>query len=71
MSTLQPRGESLRRAVRHIGARLQEPDPPSIASLVNDATLRFDLSPNEAEYLIRFYRDARACGNAGMEEEDR
>jgi hypothetical protein len=59
MTPLQPRGESLRRAVRHISARLQEDDPLPVARLVDEATLRFDLSPNEAEYLIRFYPGAQ------------
>jgi len=65
MTTLQPRGESLRRAVRHISARLQEESPAPILQLVDEATLRFDLSPNEAEYLIRFYRDAKRDDEAG------
>ncbi len=58
MSSILPRGESLRRAVRFVSERLQEEDPPTLAALVNEATLRFDLKPNEGEYLNQFYRDA-------------
>ncbi len=58
MSTILPRGESLRRAVRFVSDRLREENPPRLAALVSEATLRFDLKPNEGEYLIRFYRDA-------------
>jgi hypothetical protein len=65
MSATLPRGEKLRRAVRFVSERLQEEDPPSLAALVNDATLRFDLTPKESEYLIQFYRDA---GRRGKEE---
>lgn len=66
MSTILPRGESLRRAVRFVSERLQEENPPPLAALVSEATLRFDLKPNEGEYLIQFYRDA---GRRGEEEE--
>jgi hypothetical protein len=65
MSTILPRGESLRRAVRFISDRLQEEDPPPLAALVNEATLRFDLKPNEGEYLIQFYREAGRRGEEG------
>jgi len=57
---LQPEGESLRRAVRWISAqRESEPDRP-VAGLVDQAALRFDLAPNEVEYLLRFFRDVSA-----------
>jgi len=65
MSTILPRGESLRRAVRFVSERLQEGDPPPLTALVNEATLRFDLKPNEGEYLIRFYRDVERRGEEG------
>ena len=65
MSTILPRGESLRRAVRFVSERLQEGDPPPLTALVNEATLRFDLKPNEGEYLIPFYRDAERRGTEG------
>jgi hypothetical protein len=62
MSTILPRGESLRRAVRFVSDRLREEDPPPLAKLVSEATLRFDLKPNEGEYLIQFYREAERLG---------
>jgi len=65
MSVTLPRGEKLRRAVRFVSDRLREEDSPPLAALVNEATLRFDLTPKESEYLIRFYRDA---GHRGKEE---
>jgi hypothetical protein len=66
MNAIPPRGESLRRAVRFVSQRLREEDPPPLAALVNEAMLRFDLKPNEGEYLIEFYREA---GRRGEEEE--
>jgi hypothetical protein len=65
MSTILPRGESLRSAVRFVSDRLREENPPPLAALVNEATLRFDLTPKEGEYLIRFYRDAERHGEEG------
>ena len=63
MSVTLPRGEKLRRAVRFVSDRLREADPPPLAALVNEATLRCDLTPKESEYLIRFYRDAERRGD--------
>jgi len=66
MSATLPRGERLRRAVRFVSERLQEEGSPPLAALVNEATLRCDLTPKESEYLIQFYRDA---GRRGEGEE--
>ena len=62
MSVTLPRGEKLRRAVRFVSDRLREENAAPLAALVNEATLRFDLTPKESEYLIRFYREAEQRG---------
>jgi hypothetical protein len=55
MHDLLPKGEELRRAVKWISNHLQEnPDSP-ILPLVNEAIFRFDLSPMDGEFLLRFY----------------
>jgi hypothetical protein len=52
MSDLWPEGEDLRRAVRWFSEqRTQDPDVPLI-ELAQQAALRFDLSPRQAEYLL-------------------
>ncbi len=66
---LHPEGESLRRAVRWISGQLQEDPAQRVASLVNDATLRFDLTPRETEYLLSFYRDLADADRGGQEDE--
>ena len=58
MSQMLPKGETLRRAIRYISDRLREDESPSPMALVDEATLRFDLSPKDSEFLIGFYRDA-------------
>lgn len=55
MHDLLPDGEDLRRAVKWVSGNLQEnPDQP-IQPLVQEAIFKFDLSPLDAEFLIRFF----------------
>jgi hypothetical protein len=52
MTTVLPHGESLRRAIAWISERRElAPDQPALP-LVEEACLRFDLSPNEEEWLL-------------------
>jgi hypothetical protein len=56
MTALLPKGEALRRAVRWIsGEREADPERP-LAALLDQANLRFDLTPTQAEALAAFYR---------------
>jgi hypothetical protein len=50
-SELQPPGESLRRALRWIGAARLADANADVKRLVAEAGLRFDLTPPEQEYL--------------------
>jgi hypothetical protein len=63
MTTIMPEGEAIRRAVKWISGELQEDPNKSIQILVNDAVLRFDLSPKEAEFLTGFYRKGKIDGH--------
>jgi hypothetical protein len=56
MTTIMPEGENIRKAVKWISSELQENPTKSLQKLVNDAVLRFDLSPKDAEFLTSFYR---------------
>jgi hypothetical protein len=56
--SIHPQGESLRRAIRFVSEKLQEDADRALPPLVNEATLKFDLDPNQADYLTRFYREA-------------
>ena len=56
MRDILPDGEDLRRSVKWISENIQEnPDQP-VQKLVREAIFKFDLSPMDAEFLIRFYR---------------
>jgi len=57
MTNIMPEGESLRRAVKWISEQTKISSDKNILKLVNEATIRFDLSPNDGEFLIKFYRD--------------
>lgn len=56
MSTVLPQGESLRKAVKWVSEALENNAGADLFSLVNDAILRFDLSPKDGQFLYRFYQ---------------
>lgn len=64
MASNLPQGEPLRRAVRWISGRREEAPETPLAALVDEATLRFDLTPRDAELLAAFYRDVRRLESA-------
>ncbi len=56
MANIMPEGEAIRKAIKWIAAELTEnPDKP-VQKLVNEAVMRFDLSPKDSEFLMAFYR---------------
>jgi len=59
MGDLLPDGEDLRRAVRWVSGRLQENSDQSIGRLVQEAVFKFDLSPKDADFLIRFFNERK------------
>ena len=57
--TIQPEGEDLRRAVKWISEeRMSNPDA-GLIELVDKASLRFNLAPKDAEFLMRFVREGK------------
>jgi hypothetical protein len=52
MSTIVPPSDKLRRAVEWITTEKQDRPDAALHMLVNDAALRFDLSPSEEEWLL-------------------
>jgi hypothetical protein len=54
---IQGQGESLRRALRWLSERrLEEPTAPRL-KLIEDAALRFDLTPAEADFLVMEWKE--------------
>ena len=62
MTEVMPKGENVRRAVRWISDNLRENANQSLKKLINDAILRFDLSPGDSEFLINFYKENKKEG---------
>jgi hypothetical protein len=59
MSETLPHGENIRKAVKWISENLKEDPEQSLKKLINEAILRFDLSPGDSEFLINFYREEK------------
>ena len=57
MTTVQPDSENIRRATKWLLEERKYSSDTSIAKLIEEAAMKFDLSPMEAEFLQRFVRD--------------
>jgi len=57
MSTLQVKGEQLKKAVRLISEKRKENPDINLAKLVDDVSLQFDLSPKDSQFLLRFVKN--------------
>jgi len=57
MPTVMPEGENLRKAIKWISSmREEKKDQVPLAKLVEEASLKFDLSPVDQEFLFGFFR---------------
>ena len=61
MATVMPREELVRRALKYMSERRQASPEISFDALLDDASLRFNLSPRDQEALERLFR----AGSAG------
>ncbi len=59
MSTMQPQGEKIRKAVQWVSDEKQKNGDVNILALVDQACLRFDLTPEDSEFLARFVKASR------------
>ena len=55
MPTIIPQSESLRKAVKWLSEHLKNDERQNIIKLLNEAILKFDLSPKDAEFLFQIY----------------
>jgi len=63
MSEVMPQGEALRKAVKWISQRRETQDCPPHHRLVEEACLKFNLSPSDAEFLLRFLKGQTSSGS--------
>ncbi|MBN2687170.1 MAG: hypothetical protein JXR85_03230 [Deltaproteobacteria bacterium] len=52
----QPKGDKMQRAIKWISSRLADDETRPSPKLIEDASREFNLSPNEEEFLISFYK---------------
>jgi hypothetical protein len=57
MTTVQPEGEAIRKAVKWISDERQYGADKTLIKLIEEAGLKFNLSPADQEYLINFFRN--------------
>lgn len=57
MDTIFPQGESLRKAVQWISEQLKTDANQNKNKILNEAILRFDISPKDSEFLYNMYRN--------------
>ena len=55
--SIQPQGEDLRKAIRWISDGLQHEPDKTLRALIEEACLKFNLSPVDADYLTEFYKN--------------
>jgi len=56
MTTIMPEGEAIKKAVKWVSSMIEEQGMQHVQRFINEAILKFDLSPKDAEFLIQFYK---------------
>lgn len=57
MATIQPKGEKVRQAVKWISGERLDDERKSLSNLIQEASMRFNLSPKDEEFLRVFYEE--------------
>jgi DNA replication protein DnaD len=57
MTTIQPDGEMIRKAVKWISDERQTDQSKKHQQMIEEAAIRFNLSPMEVEYLNNFLKE--------------
>ena len=55
--SILPEGEQLRKAIKWISDERLDNPGARLSNLINDACLKFDLPPKDAESLLRFFAE--------------
>ena len=57
MATIVPKGENVRRALKWISDNRLEDEKKPLSKLIQEAGLKFNLSPNDEIFLVNFYKE--------------
>jgi hypothetical protein len=60
MPTIMPEGGAVRKAVQWVSKMRGEGAKVPLASLIEQASIRFNLSPKDSDFLNRFFREQQA-----------
>ena len=55
MSEIMPEGDDLRKAIRWVSEQRDGEQAAALPDLVDQASLKFDLSPKDANFLLNFF----------------
>ena len=58
--SILPEGEQLRKAVRWISEERQTRENANLAKLIDEACIKFDLSPADTDFLFRFFTEEKS-----------
>ena len=61
MTTVMPEGASVRKAVQWISKMREEGTNLSLPMLIEQACMRFNLSPKDGEFLHRFFTEPKSA----------
>ena len=59
MSGIEPGGEHLRKAIKWISAERQEDEQKGMLNIIEEACVRFNLSPVDEAFLDSFFKEKR------------
>ncbi len=59
---IQPEGEQLRKAIRWVSGRREEDPGAELFALLQEASIRFDLSPKDGDLLTHFFMGGKERG---------
>ena len=60
MKDIQPEGEQFRKAVRWISGMRSEHPEAGLGKLIEEACFKFDLTPKDADSLMRFFAEGES-----------
>ncbi len=55
MSTIMPEGDGIKKAIRWIDQEKTEHSQKTLLVLLDEAGMKFNLSPKDSDFLFRFY----------------
>ncbi len=59
MATVIPQGEAIRNAVKWISGKRMEDDGLNIKILIQNAAVKYNLSPRDEDFLLLFYEEEK------------